>query len=544
MKAWIEEALHSAESGHAFDAFDTVYSAMQRDAGPYTPDEISALARVFQLAGQPDLSRMILDRLPRDQWTEDHHSLHAALGGSSAPSTPPPAPTEGARQRRQAAPPEKSTDHPEHPLRVAMISVSDSGGAGTSAYRLHLGLRAIGVESTMFVVMKRRDDPTVLVLPPDPGTGEIMDALPQDERETVWKQTTERWRRNMAPYPTRPTGLEAFTDARSTSRIDLLRGVRDADIVNLHWIAGIVDYPTLGGLLRGKASVWTLHDIHAFAGGCHYSAGCFNYRHQCGACPVLGSTREDDLSRAIWNTRRTLYEQISLDVVTPSRWLQQEAQSSTLLGKFPVHHIPYGLPLDLFQPGDRDKQRRKLGVDPEEKMILFGADSVGNLRKGFQLLVKALPELDRMLPAQERIALVTFGKEPPQLSPPNRFRVLHLGSLSGEKKIADVYSASDLFAIPSLEDNLPNTVLESLACGTPVVGFAIGGIPDMVEHKQTGYLAEPFDVKDLAQGIQWVLAQDAIGSMRESCRRRAVTIYPLERQAERYHELFRQLVRG
>ncbi len=542
MKPWIEEALHIAESGRVLDAFSAVHDAMQSDPGPYTPGEISAIAKIFLVADQPGLSRMLLERLPRDQWTDEHHSLYDASGETEAPpakETPP------AEKGLPGARPVAATGRiPGAPLRIAMISASDSGGAGTAAWRLHRGLLGHGVESRMYVMDKRRDDENVLVLPPAPKGDSVVDALPSDPQRYLWRATTARWEQTMAAHPDRPGGLEAFTDPLSYSRVDLVRGIREADVVSFHWIAGVVDYPTLHNVLAGKPSVWTLHDLNAFTGGCHYAAGCEKFRDRCGSCPQLGSSDENDFSRRSWDTKKELYDKISLTVVTPSDWLRREAESSSLFRPFPVHVIPNPHPLDLFHPRDREAERQRIGVEREERMVLFGADSVGNHRKGFLHLTEALSELDRKLDARQRLALVTFGRKVPEISLPERFRIVHLGSLADEETIAGVYSAADLFVLPSLEDNLPNTVAESLACGTPVVSFSIGGIPEMVDHLKTGYLAKPFDIADLAEGIQWVLAQlpEQSDEIRTECRDVAVKKYSQATQAGLYLELFRSLL--
>ncbi len=452
---------------------------------------------------------------------------------------------------------EAETDKPVHPVtapvasevnvgpgrkKIVIVSMSDSGGAGTAAWRLHRGLQAAGQDSTMLVGTKKRQDPTVKVLPLGAGDGDVT-LLDADPSNAVWQHAAERWRRNMTSYPNRPPGLETFTDGRSEIRLDRVREIRDADVVNLHWVAGVVDVPTVAPALTGKPVVWTLHDLNAFTGGCHYAAGCTKYRDTCGACPALGSDREQDLSRRTWSEREALYRELDLHVVTPSAWLANEARSSGLLRGRDVRHIRNAHPLDVFKPRDTRALRQKLQLADDERVILFGADAVSNLRKGFALLERALPHMAQRLNPDERVVLLTMGRKPVALTPPATMRVQHLGSLADENRIAAVYSLADLFVIPSLEDNLPNTIAEAHACGTPAVGFAIGGIPEMIEHQVAGYLAKPFEVRDLAAGLAWTL--DAVrgdAGMRQRCRDHAERDYDHARQAAEYVALFDELL--
>ena len=428
-------------------------------------------------------------------------------------------------------------------MSVAMLTVADRGGAGNAAYRLHKGLREIGVQSTMLVLAKKRDDHTVKVLPTGSDDAGVVRALDRDENMEAWKLATSRWKRNMGNYPHRPQGLETFTDAESAVRLEQVAKVRDADVINLHWIAGLVDFGTAQLALSGRPHVWTLHDMHAFTGGCHYSMGCDRYRTSCGACPALGSSQENDLSRSVWKTKDALYERINAHIVTPSRWLAETARSSSLLGRFPVHHIPYGLPTDIYKPHHGEDARRLLNLSPSDHVVLFGAQRVSNTRKGFVYLVDAIQHLVKQGDGAP-IVFATFGNEPPPVKLPSPYRMVHLGSVGDEQMLAKVYSAADLFVIPSIEDNLPNTVIEAMSCGTPVVGFSVGGIPDMVEHKVTGFLASPFEAGELAEGIRWVLSQkNGDLDLSGRCRERVLGRYRLDIQAKAYLELFRNIIR-
>jgi tetratricopeptide (TPR) repeat protein len=426
-------------------------------------------------------------------------------------------------------------------IKIFHLCIQDFGGAGKAAYRLHNGLRQIGMDSTMLVMNKKSGDPSVKVLPPA-----VHGKLQKSKNfstylSPLWSQQLLRWQKELTKYPNRPIGLEMFTDALSDIQIEQIQDIRDADIINLHWIAGILDYPTFPLALKDKKIVWTLHDMNAFTGGCHYSGDCEKYKESCGACPQLGSAIEDDLSRQIWNQKYYAFQNLDLNIITPSKWLANCASKSRLLSRFPINIIPYGFPLDIFKPYPKAEIRKALNIPENAKVILFGADSVVNTRKGFLYLLEALKSLP---PNKEYVTVVlTFGSFPKGLQINTKHTIYSLGSIADENQLSLAYSAADAFVIPSLEDNLPNTVVEAMACGVPVVGFEIGGIPDMIEHKKNGFLARPRDVASLLEGIEWALSLPA-GDINISalCREIAETKFALELQANAYQKLYNSLI--
>lgn len=230
-------------------------------------------------------------------------------------------------------------------------------------------------------------------------------------------------------------------------------------------------------------------------------------------------------------------------MVTPSRWLGKCASESKLFSRFPVQIIPYGFPLDLdtFRPHPKTEIRRALKIPDSVKIILFGADFVVNERKGFRYLLEALNKLP--LKNGHDIAILTFGGLPKGIKIPSKYSVVNLGSIADEKQLAMAYSVADVFVLPSLEDNLPNTVIEAMACGVPVVGFDIGGIPDMVEHKKTGYLVKPKDIKGLIEGIDWIISSaDSGRNFLRACRSKTEKEYALDVQANAYRDLYERIM--
>ena len=418
-------------------------------------------------------------------------------------------------------------------MRILHVNTVDSvGGAGRAAYRLHVGLRRLGYDSSMFVAHRYSDDPAVTAFKP-----------PMDLPSRLGRLIRREWiARSFARYRTsRPAGYELFSDNRSQYGADLLDQLPPCDVINLHWIAGFVDYHSyFARVPQHTPVVWTLHDMNAFTGGCHYDHGCGRYTDKCGACPQLGSRDAADLSRRVWQRKREIFEQIEpgrLHIVTPSRWLAKEAERSTLFGRFPISVIPNSLDTHVFSPRDRCIARAALEVPQEARVVLFVADSTGNQRKGFALLAQALAGLGDLTD----LYLISLGSGEPTIGA--QIPHLHLGHIGNDRLLSLVYSAADLLVIPSLQDNLPNTVLESLTCGTPVVGFAVGGIPDMVHPGVTGLLAPSQDMTALRAAIVDLLQDPAErAKMSANCRRIAVKEYSLEMQAQRYVELYERML--
>src|SRR6185369_9578119 len=293
---------------------------------------------------------------------------------------------------------------------------------------------------------------------------------------------------------------------------------------------------------KGKKVVWTMHDMNPLTGGCHYAGECTAYLGSCGSCPMLGSRQEHDISRSTWEFKRFAYGKLDLHPVAPSRWLARVASQSSLLSPFTSRVIPNGFPSDLFTPGaaaKREEVRRGYGVPEGAKVVLFGAESLLTERKGFVYLLQALKSMNT-----EGIVFAFFGRLPEEVQLQLNLPLINLGFVGDEITLAALYSMADLFVIPSIEDNLPNTVVEAMLCGVPVLGFDIGGIPDMVEHKQTGYLVPPRDVAGLVQGMNWCLFDPAAAELGQKARVKALSNYRLEVQAENYIELYRELLLG
>lgn len=413
-------------------------------------------------------------------------------------------------------------------MRPILVNTYDFvGGAARAAYRLHQGLRRIGLDSQMLVQRKITDDPTVHG-PRGPIAKAVararpfLDSLP------------------LRTYPSRREGLfsPAILPYPLGPRVAALQG----DLVHLHWVAGGFMRPSC--VVRGRRPVvWTLHDSWAFTGGCHVPGDCVRFRDACGACPALGSTRERDLSRDVFERKRRAWARAVPTVVAPSRWLADAARSSALFRDASIHVIPNGLDLERFEPLARAAAREALGLPQDRALLLFGG--VGALtdeRKGFRFLADALARL-RPKAGARAVELIVAGVRPfdpvPQISIPAHI----VEPIGDEERMARYLAAADALVLPSLQENQPNLVVEAMACGIPSIAFHTSGLPELVEHEETGYLAQAFQSEDLARGIDWVL-EDEPRRLRlgEAARKRAERDHDLETVAGRYKALYEKLL--
>lgn len=414
---------------------------------------------------------------------------------------------------------------------VIINSLDIEGGAAIAAHRLLGALSKSGVEARMLVQRKLGDDP--LVIGPKGARARLVEEY--------------RFRMDCLPlrrYPDK--GKELFSIANTVDTLLTKIEALDPEIINLHWVArGFLQIESIKNFTR--PIIWTLHDMWAFTGGCHYDGSCGRYINECGLCPFLKSTRENDLSRSVWKRKMDSWKDVDITIVTPSKWLAECAQKSSLFKERRVKVIPNGLDTDVFKPADKIEARKSLGLPLDKLLVLFGAVcSTSERRKGFHLLE---PALKKVVQGElgKRVELVVFGTrrtgagKDGELSLP----VQYVGNLSSEAKLASFYAAADVFVAPSLEDNLPNTISESLSCGTPVAAFNVGGIPDMVEHKKNGYLVKACDAKELGRGIEWILSDPLrLKKLGDAARAKAVKEYALDVQARRYLDLFKEIVDG
>lgn len=414
-------------------------------------------------------------------------------------------------------------------IRVVHLSTTDvKGGAALAAHRLHQALPERGVQSTMFVASRHSDDPNVVEFRPSIWGPRSLDHLIFRAARRLQRRPWGSARRVFMTHD------YAFLGGLAQ------RQMPAADVFHLHWAMDLLDFRMLPQFARRAPIAWTFHDMNAFTGGCHYDRGCGRFTASCGACPLLGSEDPEDITyRVLQRKLAALHElpESRLVVICPSRWMEREVQRSTAFGRFQTEVIPNGIDLQVFRPLDRAALRRQYGIAPGERVIFFIAERLLDARKGWLELQKAIAQLAHV----PNLRILTLGDGDTQKMQGSRFR--HLGRVDHPQKVCEAYNLADVFVIPTLQDNFPNTVLESMGSGTPVVGFATGGVVDAVEHGVSGLLAPTGDTDGLAAHLIRALSDEELRvSMGHAARARAVEHYSLERQTTACASLYRRLL--
>lgn len=413
-------------------------------------------------------------------------------------------------------------------LRVATFVTRDDGGAGTGSLRRVEALRRRGIDARIFSLIAKSGRAYVSRI--KPGLPSIDESRPQ----AIWNEIRNRAIDRAQRTPGyRASELFSLTDTVLDFRN--LVDVFDAhDVIHLHWVVGMMDYEHAGGVLSSKPVVWTLADMNAFTGGCHYSEGCEEYKRECRACPLLGG--RSDLAHETWKIKKQAYDRLeNLHIICPSPWMAERVRESSLLGARPVHYIPNPFPIETLQLTAKMVARARLGLPLDRKLLLFGSDNLENRRKGGDLLKDALRRFHRK--GSDTVELIVFGAGSIETPLPIR----SLGYVTDTTRLALAYAAADAYLFPSREDNAPLTVGESLLCGTPVVAFPVGNVPSLVEHRVTGYIARHLDTKDFARGIEWALNASAGDALVRSarCRTTASAYHDPGVSAERHEAVYR-----
>lgn len=379
-------------------------------------------------------------------------------------------------------------------MKIAVVNKWDiGGGAARAAWRLASKLQQTH-DLTYFVNVKESNFDYVQLV-------EHFTGREEEEGLCQWKKIDENRTDVSSTY---------FSSSFVTLDDEVITEICAHDVINLHWVEKFISPDTLKKFAdSGKPIVWTLHDERPFTGGCHYTNGCYEFAtNACRNCIQL-KDNSDRLAHEVLTEKLAALENANLTIVTPSKWLGEQAKKSELFGKHRVEVIPNSLEIDIYKPTDKTLAKKQLGIDPNEFVILFGAQSAKEKRKGFDELVKATEHFDKLRQglSAKPVRILTFGEaaiEGWNISIP----IQSLGTISEDDKLALVYSAADVFVIPSKEDNLPNTILESMACGTPVIGFDIGGIGDLVKNDKTGYLVPLVSATGLAQAMLNTLIEE------------------------------------
>lgn len=389
------------------------------------------------------------------------------------------------------------------------------GGAAIAAYRLHQGLIAEGISSRLLVATQSLED---------------------DQIATI--QRLQRIESRLR-YLNEALGLRHLNFI-SSFKIPQHSFYQQADIINLHNVhGGFFNYLSLPSLTQTKPCVWTLHDMWSFTGGCVYSYDCDRWKIGCGKCPYPDAIVGRDATHWEWKLKDWVYSKSNLTIISPSRWLTEQAKHS-ILSKFEIHHIPYGIDTNAYLPLDTNQCRAILGIPPQKKVLMFGAQNLQDTRKGGDLLLQALNLLPQSLHSE--LMLLTLGSGGEKITKELGLPTLSLGYVSSDRLKSIAYSAADLFLFPTRADNLPLVLQESLACGTPMVSFNVGGVSELVRPHITGYLAQPENPRDFCHGILQLLEdQEQLSKMRQQCREIALAEYNLDVQAQRYINIYQSL---
>lgn len=418
-------------------------------------------------------------------------------------------------------------------MRVLIVNTSENtGGAAVAANRIMDALNNNGVKAKMLVRDKATDDPSVARL----GGG------PLRKLAFLW----ERWCIFCHSGFSRKHLFE-IDIANAGTDITKTREFKEADVIHLQWVnQGML---SLGGIARildsGKPVVWTMHDMWPATALCHLTFGCRKYTTGCTRCPLLpGGGFMGDLAAAVWKRKERLYKKHGgIFFVTCSRWLAGEARRSRLLEGRKVTAIPNPIDIRTFCPGDRAEARRILGLPEGKRLALFVAQRVSNVNKGVSYLIEACSRLVKSCPDLDgNFGVVTLGGCGDELAGSFDVPLYSLGYVTDVRKIVCAYRAADIFVMPSLSENLPNTIMEAMACGVPCVGFNTGGISEMIDHRKNGYVAKYRDAADLAEGMRWTLAEADYDALARDAVRKVTSSYSQQSVALKYIEVYNQAI--
>ena len=414
-------------------------------------------------------------------------------------------------------------------MRVLIVNTSErTGGAAIAASRLRDALIDNGVKTKMLVRTKETDNVSVAQLRQSP----MLRFNFLWERGRIWLDNSL----------SRDHLFDIDTATRG-SDITRLPEFKEADVIHLHWVnQGMLSLKGLRKILdSGKPVVWTMHDMWPFTGICHYAHDCQRYVSGCHDCPLLKHPGEKDMAWRTFRRKEETYVPKNMAFVACSRWLADQARQSRLLRGMPVTDIPNPINTALFKPRDKEKVREACRLPQDKKLILFSAFRTTSPIKGLNYFAEACKLYDRRHPEmREQIAIVAVGRDAEQLQGMFTYPVYPMGYVSDEHRMADIYSACDAFLMPSLQDNLPNTIVEAMASGLPCIATAVGGIPQMIHHRENGYLAEPRQADDLCRGLEWLFTCN-YSIVSKAARSFAVNEYSGHNVAMRYIEIYNQL---
>lgn len=415
-------------------------------------------------------------------------------------------------------------------MRVLIVNTSErEGGAAVAANRLMDALNNNGVKAKMLVRDKETDDITVVGL--KSGLRQRFNFL--------WERWCVYWHLHF-----KRDHLFELDLANTGSDITKLPEFKEADVIHLAWInQGFLSLNVIRKIINsGKAIVWTMHDLWPATGICHFTLGCEAYKGQCRKCFFLpGGGSATDLSTRVFNKKKKLYYNSGIHFVACSKWLGSSAKQSSLLSGLQLSVIPNPIDTHVFCPKDKRAARLHSTLPEDKRIILFVSQRVTMERKGMAYFIKAISLLAERHPEMKvNTAIAILGGRADEVVSQLALPSFPLGYIRNERQLVDIYNSADVFVIPSLDDNLPNTIMEAMACGVPSVGFKVGGIPEMIDHQKNGYVANFKDADDLAAGIHWVLDEADNEDLKKRCVQKVMSCYSQRSVAMKYVEVYNQ----
>lgn len=402
--------------------------------------------------------------------------------------------------------------------------LTDGDGGSISLYRLHCGLKEAGIRSKILCTTK----------------------MPKGAPDDVIKVDSSKIEAKAGQYLnhiSRTLGLNGLLDP-THFQVVRDRAFSDADVLTIHSIYGSCSYLAIPAFSSRKPTVLVLRDMMSFTGHCFHSLDCERWKTGCGRCPYphISPAISMDNTRLAWKLKDWAFSRANITVVAQSEWMVDLAKQS-MLRRFPIHRIPNGIDTETYRPHDPELCRSVLNIPKGKKVLMFMAQNLSSRLKGGDLFVNAVQGLPESLKAETVILLL--GRQGESLAGALGIRSIYLGYVESDLLKVLCYSAADCFVSPTRAESFPNVLLESIACGTPVVSLRVGGVPDIARHKITGLLADPEDVGEFRSHIMEMLENETLrNEMRQQCRKIALDEYSISLQAQRYIQVYRQVLNG